>query len=235
MRCVGKSGPIVTLNNNLPKWAPKVSKSKIQRLYTSDASGFLDEELLNDVGWALWSRCDSILTVTAAHYGRVICPTCSGMIVHLLANARHAEEQPGAWHDEDVISCANCGWHMPWTAYHQSYRGKQLFGANAVEFFEKYHKAFPQTLAPNVKMLLIDQLIHAFHLGLTEFGRPVGANLIEGSLKEVIFFLDTLTNGPGSAAGIGNSRDDWRRNLDSIAWAKQFLKPDEDGERKSAN
>jgi hypothetical protein len=209
----------------LPQWAPKVAKSKIQRLYTTDAQGALDEELLDEVGWALWSRCDSILSVTAAHYGRVSCPVCGTLIVHLASTAENAEEQPTPWHDEDHLRCPGCAWEQVWKAYHQTYRGKKLFGVNALPFFQEYHQAFPKAAAPTAKMLLIDQLIHAFHIGLTELGRPVGANLIEGSLKEVITFLDALTNGPESAAGIGGSRDAWRRTIEGIEWAQFFLKP----------
>lgn len=215
----------MTPHDDLPKWAPKVSKSKIQRLYNSDASGIIDEEWIDEVGWALWSRCDSILTVTAAHYGRVTCPACGAVIEHPSAGAGEPGEHPGPWRDEDILRCGSCAWQLPWTAYHQTYRGKQLFGANAVEFFAQYHRAFPVASAPNAKMLLIDQLIHAFHIGLVEPGRPVGANLIEGNLKEVIQFLDALTNGPDSATGLGSSRDTWRRNLESVSWAQQFLKP----------
>jgi hypothetical protein len=226
-----KAGQRMTLQSGIPKWAPKVSKAKIKRLYTADAEGIINEELIDEVGWGLWSRCDSILTVTAAHYGRVICPACGAVIENLSASTEH----PTPWHDEDMIRCGSCGWQLLWAAYHQTYRGKQLFGANAVESFEAYHKAFPRTSAPNAKMLLIDQLIHAFHIGLTELGRPVGANLIEGSLKEVILFLDELTNGPASAAGIGSSRDAWRRNLESAAWARPFLKSGEDREAEPAD
>jgi hypothetical protein len=98
------------------------------------------------VGWALWSRCDSILSVTAAHYGRVICPFCGTVIEH-----------GSPWKDENTIHYAACGWTLPWKIYHQTYRGKQLFGANAAEHFEAYHTAFPRASAPNAKMLLIDQ------------------------------------------------------------------------------
>lgn len=218
----------MALQNDVPKWAPKVAKAKIQRLYASDANGMVDEDLINDVGWGLWSRCDSILTVTAAHYGRATCPSCGAVIEHPSVSMKTAGERSSPWRDADIIQCGSCGWHMPWTAYHQTYRGKQLFGANAVEIFEAYHKAFPRASTPNGKMLLIDQLIHAFHTGQTELGRPVSANLIEGSLKEVILFLDGLSASPKSAAGIGDSRVTWRRNLENISWARSFLKTNND-------
>ena len=203
----------MTLQNGKLSWAAKVPKAKIQRLYTTDAQGIVDEELIDEVGWALWSRCDSILTVTAAFYGHVRCPSCGAMIERLSRD------------ENDLIQCAACGWSMPWTVYHKTFQCKQLFGINAAQAFEDYRQAFPQTHAAHQKMLLIDQLIHAFHLGLTEIGRPVGANLIEGSLKEVIRFLDELTNNGASAAGIGDSREAWRRTLDTASWAHLFIDP----------
>jgi hypothetical protein len=190
----------------------------------------IDEELIDEVGWGLWSRCDSILAVTAAHYGRVVCPACGAVIQHALVNTDLPGERSMAWGDTDIVECGSCDWRLPWKTYHQTYRGKQLFGANAVEVFETYHKAFPQAATPKAKMLLIDQLIHAFHTGLTELGRPVGANLIEGSMREVILFLDDLTNSPGSAAGIDGSRDAWRGKMEGVSWAHLFLNTDRDGQ-----
>jgi len=220
----------MTQQSGKPFWAPKVSRGKIQRLYLSDASGIIDEELIDEVGWELWSRCDSILEVTAAHYGRVICPACGAVIEHDPVTAEGNREQSSPWNDDEIIHCARCSWNLPWKSFHQTYRGKQLFGANAVGYFDSYHKAYPQASAPNEKMLLIDQLIHAFHMGQTELGRPAGANLIEGSLKEVILFLDELASGPASAAGTSSTRAAWRRSLDGISWARLFLKPGEDKE-----
>jgi hypothetical protein len=208
-------------DNSKPQWAPKVARAKIQRLYLTDAQGITDEELIDEVGWALWSRCDSILTVTAAHYGRLACPSCGNIIEH--HNSLPADDEAYHWRDDDPILCGLCGWQTTWAAYHQSYRGKQLFGANAVDVFASYHQAFPQAGAAKTKLLLIDGLIHAFHTGLIELGRPVGANLIQGTLKEVIQFLDALTNGPASAAGVGDSRAAWRHALESVSWARPFI------------
>jgi hypothetical protein len=82
-------------------------------------------------------------------------------------------------------------------------------------------------------MILIDQLIHAFHVGLTEIGRPVAANLIEGSLSEVIGFLDALTSGEASAAGVGASRVAWRDTLAAAPWSQPFIKRDTNSETQT--
>jgi hypothetical protein len=88
--------------------------------------------------------------------------------------------------------------------------------------FQKYHTAFPQAGSAKEKMVLIDQLIHEFHVGLKELGRPVAANLIQGKLHEVISFLDVLTYGDESATGVSHARDLWRHKLFSTSWSKQF-------------
>jgi hypothetical protein len=202
--------------NGTIRWAAKVPQWKIRRLYETDARGIIDDERIDEVGWALWERCDSILTVTAAHYGRVRCPACGADI---------ERQQQSA--NERVI-CGACDWQIDWATYHQSYRGKQLFGANALDIFKAYHQAFPQALAPGAKMQLIDQVIHAIHTSLTEIGRPAAANLIEGSLGEVISFLDVLTNSGASATGLGDSQPAWRRTLAAAPWSHLFISSDED-------
>ncbi|MBN1430170.1 MAG: hypothetical protein JXB07_17505 [Anaerolineae bacterium] len=189
------------------RWAPRVSQSKIRRLYETDAQGIIDEGQIDDVGWALWSRCDSILTVTAAHNGHVRCPACDTSIER--QNTRETDEQ---------VTCPACGWSMAWEVYHRSYRGKQLFGANAVDAFQVYHQAFPLAQTARAKMLLIDQLIHAFHISLQTVGRPAAANLIEGSLLDIIGFLDGLTSAGTSAAGIGDAREAWHSTLAAAEW-----------------
>ena len=201
------------LDSKKPRWAPKVPQSKIRCLYEADAQGIIDSELIDDVGWALWERCDSILTVTAAHEGHVRCPCCENITEH-----------QAPWSPDERIVCPTCDWQMPWQTYHQTYRGKQLFGANAVDIFSAYHQAFPQVQAANTKMLLIDQLIHAFHLTLSDVGRPVAANLIQGSFREVIQFLDTLTSGEVSATGLRDSRTTWRHTLAAASWSAPFIK-----------
>jgi hypothetical protein len=198
----------------LIQWAAKVPQWQIRRLYETFAQGILDEAMMMSVGFALWERCDSILTVTAAHYGRVRCPSCGATI------ERH---QPLS--EDEVLTCLSCAWSITWALYHQSYRGKQLFGANAIAVFERYHQAFPQAQTANAKMLLIDRLIHAFHVDLKQdIGRPVAANLIQGSLAEVIEFLDRLTNEGTSAADSESPHAAWRRTLAATSWFNALTK-----------
>jgi predicted RNA-binding Zn-ribbon protein involved in translation (DUF1610 family) len=199
-------------------WAAKAPQWQIRRLYQAEAQGMLDDEQLDAVGLALWERCDSILAVTAAHHGHVGCPSCGTVI---------ARQQPPP--ADEVVSCPSCDWSLPWAVYHRSYRGKQLYGANAVEAFTRYHQAFPQATTARAKMLLIDQLIHAFHVGLRELGRPVAANLIEGSLAEVIDFLDALASGGASSAEIGDSGETWRRTIAATSWYGSLHKKGPEG------
>jgi predicted RNA-binding Zn-ribbon protein involved in translation (DUF1610 family) len=206
-----------------PRWASKVSQAKLHLLYERDAQGIVDLDLIEEVGWALWERCDSILIVTAAHHGQVLCPSCETII-----------ERQNPWSDGETIECANCGWRILWAIYHQSYRGKQLFGANAVDVFATYHKAFLRAQTAREKMLLIDQLVHAFHVSLQHgIGRPAAANLIEGSLKDVIDFLDKLTSGEASAAGLSNSRRAWRQTLSNADWTEMFVENNDNPEEAS--
>jgi hypothetical protein len=141
----------------------------------------------------------------------VRCPLCGTSIAR--QNRGAADEQ---------VRCGTCRWQISWATYHQTYRGKQLFGANAIQVFAGFHQAFPQAQTATGKTLLIDQLIHAFHVELTEIGRPVAANLIQGSLTEVIRFLDSLTHGDTSASGVTSAQLEWRRTLGTASWSQPF-------------
>jgi hypothetical protein len=53
------------------QWAQRVSPAKIRQVYNLDAQGIMDEELIDDVAYAFYARCESILTVTEASMGRI--------------------------------------------------------------------------------------------------------------------------------------------------------------------
>ena len=168
-----------------PRWAPRISRDKVRRLYEAAAQGLLDEEVIDDVGSAFHRRCQSILTVTEARVGgRLPCPSCG-----------HAIVRKGG--RDEVLDCEQCSWSLPWEDYFRSYQGKQLFGANALEVFRDFVRRWPEAETRADKVLLIDELIHQCHydarLGPT---RPVAVNLIQGKLAQLRAFLDELAEGP---------------------------------------
>ncbi len=187
----------------LPVWAPRVKPYLIRRLYEIDAQGRLDEELVDEVGWALYSRCDSFLRAREAVQGRVICPVCGSPILH----SRQANE---------VMRCPACGWECPIRVYLETIKNQQLNGGPEVaDLFQEYIDRLPQAKEPAEKMLCIDRLIHGFHHFLTSgrTRRPVGVNLIDGHLGFVVDFLDHLTYGPGSTPGTQETHAAWREKI----------------------
>ena len=85
----------------LPKWAPRIKKERIGRLYQSVGRGIIDDEMINDVGFSLLARCMSILEATDASRGKAKCPICESLVLHKCQK-------------EETLSCQNCGWICSW-------------------------------------------------------------------------------------------------------------------------
>jgi len=185
------------------RWAPRANPHKIRRLYETDARGIVDDGLIEDVGFALYSRCLSILIATEAHAGRVQCPRCGSIVPH--QRDRNA-----------FIECAQCSWRVRWGDYHKTYQDKHLHGGGALFAFKEYLEAFTKARSPRERMLAIDRLIHVFHCELVQDPvRSVGVNLIYGkNTREVTEFLDTLSYGEASTAELKETRTAWERKLE---------------------
>jgi predicted RNA-binding Zn-ribbon protein involved in translation (DUF1610 family) len=183
------------------KWAGRVPQRTIKCLYETDANGIYDEELIDEVGWALYARCDSFVVATGAWSGRARCHGCGETLWR-------TDPQPDG---SDMLRCEKCGWGVAWRTYFRSIQHKQLSGARTVvAFFQEFMARFPAAEGPRRKMLLIDWLIHRFHSENRDPTRPVGVNLIEGEMNEVIAFLDRLTYGEGSTEGARERHAAWR-------------------------
>lgn len=194
-------------------WAPRVPQFKIRRLYESDALGAWDSELIDEVAYGFYARCQSILTVTAAEHGRVACPGCGQVI------ERHAG------HDE-TLRCERCGWQITWREYLHSYQHKQLSGGSAVGAFEAFVQGLPAAETPKDKMLLIDRLIHQVHKTAlsgeeTPFWRPAAVNLIVGNMTQVIALLEQLACGPASSTEVRQMKGDWRERVLPRLWSRE--------------
>ncbi len=119
----------------VPRWAQRVPQAKIRQLYESDARGLYDEELINEVGWALYARCRSLIEAEAARQGRAKCHQCEGIIAH-------------SGGKEEVLRCRACGWEITWAAYFRSIQHKQLSGPDLVGIFTEFTSRFPNAARP---------------------------------------------------------------------------------------
>lgn len=181
------------------RWAQKINRSLVRRLYEQDARGIVDVELIDEVGNSLLVRCKDILIATATNQRLVTCPYCKAEF-----SIRRGE---------DVLHCS-CGWTGSFQSYRRSFKGRHLDGGTAVSFFREYVETFPKVSAPRERMLLIDRLLNQWHYWATNSRkrarradmmwegevhgevirvptRPTASNLIEG--KHLIEFLDELS------------------------------------------
>lgn len=186
----------------LPSWAPRLSQGQIRRLYQTDALGIYDEDLINDVGYGLLARCQSVANAADALGGKARCPSCSAVVTH--------DGDKGA-----LLRCG-CGWTLTWGEYLKAIQHDQLGGAEPVlEQFRAFLGAFPAARAPKAKMILIDSLLHGFHQchKTNRPTRPVAVNLIEGRLSAVVAFLDDLSRGNGSTPGVTTNYTRWNEGI----------------------
>jgi ribosomal protein S27AE len=185
------------------RWAPRVNPNKIRRLYETDARGIVDDELIEEVGFAFYSRCRSILTATEAHAGRVECPRCGSIVLH------HGDRNA-------LIRCDQCSWQVRWGDYFKTYQDKHLHGGGAVWAFRSYIEEFTKARSSRERMLAIDRLIHVFHCELVQDPvRSVGVNLIYGkNTREVTEFLDRLTYGEATSPELKETKVAWDRKLE---------------------
>jgi hypothetical protein len=191
----------------LVRWAARVAPGKIRRLCESYARGIVDDDLLDDVALGLYARCQSILTVKAAKEGRVTCPGC-GSVIARPRDRRNRE-----------IRCARCGWQTTWFAYRKTFLRGQLNHGGAADVFERYVRELPSTRTPHEKMRLIDWLLHECHkmvdhaTGERFPARPIGPNLIQATLTEVMALLDELAYGPAGTDEKRAAQEQWRENV----------------------
>ena len=189
------------------QWATRVPRHKIRLLYERDAQGIRDEELIDEVAYAFYARCQSILTVTEAALGRVACPICS-KVIHRQGGGK-----------AEIIRCHGCSWEITWGAFQKTYQHKQLTGGGAVSAFKDYVRRLPGAQTLSAKMLLIDELIHACHVwgraqpGETLHTRPAAVNVIGGNMTSVMALLDELAYGPSSSPGALERKRTWQRQV----------------------
>jgi hypothetical protein len=192
------------------RWAAKVQPEKIRQLYARDALGIVDADLIDDVGLALHARCQSIVLVND---GEVRCPRCATVFrVTRTYRERAKEESPDA--AERPVRCpqSGCGWQTTVGEWHQSWRHRELHAGWGLPPIRDYAARYPLAGTPRERMLLIDQLLHAFHHDLRNQAphRSVAHNLIEGNHRQALALLDSLAYGDHSTPELRTTYAAWR-------------------------
>jgi hypothetical protein len=210
-------------------WSPRVRKDQIARLYRSDANGFYDESLIDDVGFALYLRCRDIVTVKLARGDKLVrCPVCDrrGTDTFIPRNGDRAE----------LLRCPACGWEIVWEEYLRAVQRKQLNPGGALSAFRRFISTWERNPNAREKMLAIDRLIHEFHHSWhpdpTLPTRPAACNLIAGRMKDIVQFLDDLTACSPSVSDENTKR--WRRELSALRAIDWPTLSAEERERKKA-
>ena len=205
----------------LPKWAPRVPKALIARLYETSADNLLDDELVDEVGYAFLVRCESMLDVRMKYQGKVRCVGCQIIIEN-------------AYVEDKIIVCAECGWECSWVAYQKTIKYKKLHAGGMTPFLEEYVRKFPVAKTSGEKMILIDTLIHRYHWETSSSAgsRPGAVGLIEGKLKDIMPFLEKLTYGDHVPAEVKATRMEWRKKWESNGWRKGMGKREQEERAK---
>ena len=97
-----------------------------------------------------------------------------------------------------------------------------------MRLFQEYVQRFPSAEDYSKKMLLVDQLIHSFHIYFKDASqtRTTAVNLIEGRYHEVVDFLDRLSYGSKSTPGTLDTYQVWRQTIDEVGkkWGDEKLR-----------
>jgi len=183
-------------------WAKRVARRDIQRLYESDERGLLDDELLDSVHYAIHARVRDMFEVREAQtFGRVKCRSCGTPVPQ--------PYQMGSQSKNNGLQCERCGWQTTCGEFYASYTGKSLLPGSVAHIFEAYLERFAAAETPAQKLLLIDWLIHQFHVNQGVARMPVGENVIQGTTDQVRELIEALASGTGSTQGL-SSLEEWQ-------------------------
>jgi hypothetical protein len=217
----------VETNSGKTRVSRRVSPHKIRRLYESDARGMLDEELLDDVGYGIYARCQDIIELSEAGRGKVKCWNCGNIIMRKQGRrvtfVGHGTALLGG--EEEVLKCGKCSWQITWGDYGKSWSGKRLDDGGAVHILESFVRQWPSTRSPSAKLRLIDDLIHEFHVVQEGcLGAPLAVNVIQGTARDVAELINDLAYGTGSTTGLQETRNSWLSIYVFMGKSRRFTK-----------
>ena len=187
------------------RWGPRLRPQLLRRLCQSDAQGLADIELCDRVGTTLYVRCRTFALV---HQKQVECPECRTVF---------GVSPQG----KSLCPQENCDWHTTHAVYAQSIKNHYAFPGRAMDAFRSFYRCYPHARTYKQKILLIDQLIHSFHVNETTGipAKSVASKLLEGNKHAVVQFLDNLS------ALHPDDKASWRRTV-ATTIDRRMLRPE---------
>ena len=132
-----------------------------------DAKGIHDEVLADEIGMELYLRCK---------YGK---EDMERMEKYIIRFKECGNELGG---EIDFRQCS-CGRQYSYKEYRRSFRRDNMPTGAAAKTFAEFMQKWDLAETYNVKIILIDTLLHEFHLSLVSGAshRPVAMNFIDGT------------------------------------------------------
>ena len=169
---------IVPDKYNVFCWPKKLDIDKLNKLYMLDAKGIHDEILADEIGLTLYLRCKYGKEDMERMENNVI--RCHGCGSELAGKS-------------DFRQCS-CGRQYSYREYRRSFRRNNMPTGAAAHIFEAFIKQWDAAKSYNEKIVLIDTLLHEFHLSLISgvTHRPVAMNFIDGTRSHVEQIINNL-------------------------------------------
>jgi hypothetical protein len=195
------------------KWSQRLPLNKLRQLYLSQASGLLDEELLEDVAVTLYLRCKDIIAVDKSRHGEVRCPFCYENKLEEVYIQVNRDEYGK---ELDKLQCGECFNEFSHAEYKRCHKGEQLNMGGAGEAFRRFINEYERPALPEKRMLQVDRLIHEFHYNYYKSNpnvptRSVGPNLLGANLTESMKFLNELSGIVGDDVDLKSIADNWQK------------------------
>ena len=169
---------IVPGKYNVFHWPNKLNIQKLKQLYMLDAKGIQDTVLADAIGLTLYLRCKyGKEDMDRMENGVIRCHNCGNEIAG----------------DGDFRQCG-CGYQYSYREYRRSYRRNNMPSGSAAKIFIKFIADWDRAKSYQEKMILIDGLLHEFHLCMISGarGRTVAMNFIDGTHKRVEGVINEL-------------------------------------------
>lgn len=160
------------------RWPDKLNINKLKQLYLLDSKGIQDEVLADEIGLTLYLRCkNGKEDMELLERNMIRCHNCNSVI---------------EGHD-DFREC-KCGYQYSYREYRRNYRKNNMPSGAAAKVFDEYIQNWIRAQGYNSKMILIDKLLHEFHLSLVSgaIHRPVAMNFIDGTREKVTNIINEL-------------------------------------------